>query len=470
MNRKILLMLLCMIAPSVLLAACDAEDEQIVAQIPTATLVPLVTLTPAPTATPVVTNTPLPTFTPIPSETMTPSPSPIPPTATATPQITGIVGGGQRINFRAAPSETGEIIGALTPGDGLLILGQSSDGSWLNVRTDDGDEGWVATRLIFIPPTATPFPTATPTTDLTAVALGTTFPTAVIGGQPVTPTPPPAALSPTPTPASDDAPIDEPTETPTDDDPEVADDDDENGLDLSLPPIGTTATPDAVAPADDDVGATETPIDTAATPTEEIFLPVIDVTAIQQTATALAGGSGIDDSAPRQIPLTPPATGQSPNLSMMSADAPTPTPAPTAVAPEEQANAFVFALCDNPALGGTPPPDDLAVGSGITIWWGWFVSDPIYISQHESAVIYEVTINGEEIPDWRNYGGETEPVGNSYIKSWYVPAGILQEAGEYVIEFSATWSRAITDGYDRFGVGTANPTITGTCTFNVRES
>ncbi|TVR19985.1 MAG: hypothetical protein EA396_11605 [Anaerolineaceae bacterium] len=457
-------MLLCLLAP-VLLAACDTEEEQTVARIPTATLVPLVTLTPAPTATPVVTNTPLPTFTPIPSDTLTPSPSAIPPTATPTPQITGIVGGGQRINFRAAPAETGEVIGALTPGDGLLILGQNSDGSWLNVRTDDGDEGWVATRLIFIPPTVTPFPSATPTTDLTAVALGTTFPTAVIGGQPVTPTPPPAALSPTPTEAPDDAPTDEPAEPTTDDQTEADEaDDDENGVDLSLPPINTP-TPDS----DSAVTPTAPPTDAAESATEEVFLPVIDVTAIQQTATALAGGTGIDDSAPRQIPLTPPATGQSPNLSAVSASAPTPTPAPTAEIPQTQDNAFVFALCDNPALGGTPPPDDLAVGSGITIWWGWFVSDPIYVSQHESAVIYDVTINGEEIPDWRNYGGEVEPVGNSYIKSWYVPAGILQEAGEYVIEFTATWSRAITDGYDRFGIGTANPTVSGTCTFNVRE-
>ncbi len=414
-----------------LLAACDSEPEQNVAQIPTATLVPLVTLSPVPTATPIVTNTPLPTFTPIPTETLTPSQTPVPPSLTPTPPVTGIVGGGQRINLRSGPSETSEIIGALTPGDGLLILGQSSDGSWLNVRTDGELEGWVATRLIFIPPTRTPFPTATPTTDLTAVALGTTFPTAVIGGQPVTPTPPPAALSATPTEPGQEAALE--------------------GEEPAEPPV-------AVAP-------TNTPAASI-----EPFVPVINIDAINQTATAIAGGGGafaVIDSAPRLVPLTQPATGLSPNVNTVSTSATT-TPQPPQGTPTVQDDVFIFALCDNPALGGTSAPRDLAVGSSITIWWGWVVSEPIYITQHEEAVTYEVTINGVEIPNWRNYGGEAEAVGNSYVKNWYVPAGILDTPGLYRVEFRASWSRVITDGYDRFGPGTANVTQTGSCTFTIR--
>jgi hypothetical protein len=433
LQQRLLTMFLCCVAVFVM-AGCNTEEPPVVAQIPTATLVPLVTLSPVPTATPVVSNTPLPTFTPIPSDTLTPSYTPVPPSLTPTPPVTGIVGGSQRINFRASPNDASEIIGALTPGDGLLILGQNSDGSWLNVRSDSGLEGWVATRLIFIPPTRTPQPTATPTTDLTAIALGTTFPTAVIGGQPVTPTPPPAALSPTPT---------------------------EEGLEAVLEDEETPLNVEA----DVTVAATHTPASTT-----EPLVPIINIEAINQTATAIAGGRtgfAVVDSAPRLVPLTQPATGQSPNVSSINASATT-TPLPPEGAPIIQDDVYIFALCDNPDLGGTSAPRDLAVGSSITIWWGWVVSEPIYITQHEDAVTYTVTINGVAIPDWRNYGGDIEAVGNSYVRNWYVPAGILDTPGLYRVEFRAEWNRVITDGYDRFGEGTSNVTQTGSCTFMVR--
>ncbi|MFW5691354.1 MAG: SH3 domain-containing protein [Chloroflexota bacterium] len=399
-----------------LLAACDGDSSGEAAAVPTATLQPLVTLTPRPTATPLITRTPLPTFTPIPSDTLTPSITPIPPTPTPTPAITGIVGGSQRINFRAGPGRTEDVIGALTPGTGLLILGQNFDGTWFNVRLEDGTEGWVSAGLIFVEATRTPVPTATPTIDETALALGTPLPTALIGGGTVTPTPPRAAV----------------TATPVD---------------------------DSVAAASTDSGP--------ATPTES-FLPVINVDAINMTATALAGGVvPISPPAPQQ-PLTPAATGQSPNVNPTPRVSPTSPPAPVSGQATVQENRLVFAMCDNPALGGDTPPTDLAAGSSIIVWWSWIVADPRYMPEHEENVIYEVTLNGEALPNWRGYGGEIRQTGSSWAKSWFVPAGVLEEPGTYRISYRATWRQQINDGFDLFGPGTRNPVEEGSCTFTVR--
>lgn len=415
------------------LVACDSQTEEPVAQIPTATLVPLITLSPIPTATPVLTNTPIPTFTLTPTETYTPSPSAVPPSPTPTPPITAYVGGAQRINFRVAPSETAEVIDALTPGDPLRVLQQSADGAWLNVRTADGLEGWVATRLIFIPPTNTPFPTATPTTDLTAIALGTTLPTAVIGGLPVTPTPPPAALSPTPT-----------DDTPTAEASQATDVDAETSLTSEIPTV--TATPEAT----------------------ESFLPVIDMPAINMTSTAIARSNIRPEmsTAPSLSLRTAPSNNNSPNITQ-SEDVIVAPPLVDEVT-EVQDNVFIFAMCDNPEWGDYAVPNNLGVGTSITIWWGWIASDPLYFTQHEDAVDYQVTINGEPVSDWRNYGTDVQLVGNAYVKHWYIPSGFLDIPGIYTIELRASWSRAVTDGYERFGPGTENVTQVGSCTFAIQ--
>jgi hypothetical protein len=432
MNSKRFLIGLCILTLFTLVA-CDSPTEEPVAQIPTATLVPLITLSPIPTATPVLTNTPIPTFTLTPTETYTPSPSAVPPTLTPTPPVTGYVGGGQRINFRVSPSETAEIIGSLTPGDPLRLLQESIDGSWLNVRTSDGLEGWVASRLIHIPPTNTPFPTSTPTTDLTAIALGTTLPTAVIGGQPVTPTPPPAALSPTPT--------EEATAT----------------LETEESAVGT-AVDTPFAP----------PTLTPTTEATQSFLPVIDMPAINMTSTAIARGNIRPEMsrAPSLTLRTAPSNNNSPNITQAEDHVVAPPLVDDGV--ETQDNVFIFAMCDNPEWGDHAVPTNLGVGTSITVWWGWVASDPLYFTQHEDAVDYQVTINGEPLSDWRNYGTDIQLVGNAYIKHWYIPSGFLDIPGIYTIEIRASWSRAVTDGYERFGPGTENVTQVGSCTFAIQ--
>ncbi|MBL8156363.1 MAG: SH3 domain-containing protein, partial [Anaerolineae bacterium] len=153
------------------LAACQNEGGvQVVEGIATDTLAPIVSMTPRFTATPVPSRTPLPTFTLTPSNTpLSPTPSNTP-TPTATPPITGIVASLQTVNVRQGPGTEFDSIIALTPGTGVMILGQNEDGRWLNIRLDDGREGWISAALLRINPTPTLIPTATPSPDLTALA------------------------------------------------------------------------------------------------------------------------------------------------------------------------------------------------------------------------------------------------------------------------------------------------------------
>lgn len=54
-----------------------------------------------------------------------------------------------RVNFRSEPdtSDNYNIITQLPEGTEVLLLGQTEDGTWLNVRYE-GEEGWVSTELI----------------------------------------------------------------------------------------------------------------------------------------------------------------------------------------------------------------------------------------------------------------------------------------------------------------------------------
>lgn len=393
---------------ALLLAACmpqaASDDEE-----PTITLLPILSHTPRLTATPEASRTPIPTF------TFTPSLTPVPPTETATltpsptPPITGIVQSLQAVNVREGPGVTFRAIAALVPGTGVMVLGATPDEDWLNIRMDDGSEGWISARLLFIRDTPTPIPTATPSPDLTALFLGTPLPTAIIGGGTVTPTPPGAVRSPTP--------VDEQAAQPL--------------------PAGT----------------------------ELPFIPVIDLDAINMTATALVLGIFTptpDTVAGFSTPL--PGTTTTPG-----SGGPLPiTPPPASGSATVQTAARVFALCDDLTLGGGGPPTTLAAGSTIVVWWGWLASTAAHIEEHLSAATYEVRVNGELLANVSRYRSSILRPTNDYAVYWYVPYDRALQSGTVQITYRVTWSRRITDGYQDFGPGTNNLVEEGSCTFTVR--
>lgn len=165
----LLVILLC----AVFIAACQSAPPtraattaptRVVA-VATNTAQPTATATSQPTAT--VTNTPPPTATPTVVETATP-------TATPTPAAREVyVNSDNGLNVRANPSSTATVLRTLNPGTPLTAIGAANPPdangiAWQNVRTVDGQTGWVAaqflseTQPVAVAPTATPLPTLPP--------------------------------------------------------------------------------------------------------------------------------------------------------------------------------------------------------------------------------------------------------------------------------------------------------------------
>ncbi|MCB0168674.1 MAG: SH3 domain-containing protein [Anaerolineae bacterium] len=152
---------------------------------PSSTSTPAPTVTPTPPPTLTDTSTPLPTDTSTATATVpsTPTPSPsavviattVPPNSPtpvtkATPaQLIGIVNG-SRVNVRSQPDISSSVVVSLPQGTEVSIIDQSSANGWWQVRTLNGQEGWIAATLIdqqepadvakTSPPTATPTPRA----------------------------------------------------------------------------------------------------------------------------------------------------------------------------------------------------------------------------------------------------------------------------------------------------------------------
>jgi hypothetical protein len=386
------------------LAACNTQNGP-ADRAPTATLAPLVSMTPRYTATPVSTRTPLPTF------TFTPSDTPIPPTATLsltpspTEPVIGIVNSLQTVNVREGPGGSFSAFVALKPGTGVQVIGVNQEGTWYNVLLDDGRQGWIAASVLRLKDTPTPFPSATPSPNLTALFLGTPLPTAILGGGTVTPTPPRSITTATPG--------------------------------TSAPPI--TLTPTSAA-------------------TKQAPVPVIDLDSINLTATALSVGIA--------TATTTPSGTQTAAIS-------TPNPRATAVTPvvsgtaETQQSVNVFALCDDPKQG-IAAPTNLAVGSTITVWWGWTAKTESQIQDHLNAATYDVRVDDTPLTNLRRWHGNPIKRPNDYVVYWYVPFEQPLTAGQHKITYRVTWSAAISDGISSYGPGTNHAVEEGSCTFVVR--
>lgn len=403
----------------VVLAACQPQAPA--DPIPTATLAPLVTLTPRATATPEVSRTPLPTL------TYTPSATAIPPTVTntftpsPTPPVVGIISSLQTVNIRSGPDGSFSAFVALDPGTGVEVIGQSADGRWLNVKLDDGRVGWAAASLVRIAPSPPPFPTVVPSgLDPLALAAGTLAPTALIGGQPVTPTPRAATATPA-------TPIASPT-------PTVANAGTPVLPIIDLDPINATST--ALA------ALLGTPLPTATAPAALTANPTVAVTAAAGAQASATAGVIPTNSAPVAAPTT---SGE----------------------PVVQDRVLVLAECDNPAAR-QPAPSNLAAGSTIQLYWRWFASTEQQVRDHLEAASYSLRVNGQAVSRTRlSFGDVRARDDGLYFVDWVTVVGPLS-AGTYRVEYSVSWSRQIFDGFDTFGPGTRNLQYSGTCTFVVR--
>jgi hypothetical protein len=245
-------------------------------------------------------------------------------------------------------------------------------------------------------PTQTPIPSATPSPDQTMLAQGTPLPTSVLGGQPVTPTPP-----------------------------------------SFLATAAGSASPTGVR------------------------LP--DMASIDQTATALAGGSS------SQIAVTPFASGEAgtrpaggPTGGPFSGGTPTVAPPIGNSTPTDGVD--VLAYCDNPIFG-LPAPTNITAGSSIDVFWVWIAATQQQIADHNAAATYTVRLDGAPLTISSRPSPRQQADG-SWAQYYYARSQPLAR-GPHTITYSVTWSRAIFDGTNTYGPG-GIASETGTCTFTVR--
>jgi hypothetical protein len=336
----------------------------------------------------------------------------------------------QRVNVRLGPgTEFGELE-ALAPGTGVQVIGQNAEGTWFNVRLEDGREGWIASRLMFIPSTATPFANSNqPTPDMTQLFGSQPLPTSILGGGTVTPTPPRSVTTITPA------------------------------------PLATTPSP------------------FTATPTQPLVpivssVPNVNLSAINQTATALSSGAATSTpsrtpnanaTAPRVLTVAP--SNNDGTTSPLSTPVPTQQVASTStgtpIAGQDNPSfTNVFAFCGNTAFG-LPAPRDIRAGQTIEIWWGWFAREEAQVQEHVDVSNAELRVNGELINNINTYRTPIVRSSADYVTYWYIPF-TPATPGTYEITYVVTWSRAITDGYEFFGPDTNMPFEQETCTFTVR--
>ncbi len=410
--KKLLSLILILL---IVLAACNTpSDEAVIELAPTDTLQPIPSLTQRLTATIRPTSTDIPTFTPTPTLTEVPPTPSDTPTPTLTPTVVGIVSAVRSINVRSGPDTNTSVITALPAGAGVQIIGQNEDGSWYNIRIlDDGREGWMASRFIRVENTPTPFPTLTPSPDLTALFLGTPLPpTELIAGR-ATATPP------------------------------------------SQVQTGTAVSGRATVPPIQTEGALP-------------GVPTIDNSAIFQTATALAGGVSLPTDAPavsnddvtEERVITVAASNGTPQSV-------TATQGVVASATASGRSVRIFAFCDDPNYGAVTNVPVIRAGDNIEIWWGWFAASEDQVLDHIEASNLEITVNGEAIENANSFVGDILPAGgSSFVAYWEIPFGPLS-SGEYIITYQVTWDSAIYDGTSFYGPETANPFEQESCTVTV---
>ncbi len=233
-------------------------------------------------------------------------------------------------------------------------------------------------------------------------------------------------------------------------------------------PVGLSSAAEAVLRATvrrpvTPIGAETSPDELAGVDERLVFeQPIVDIEAINQTATALNAGV---------IAATPVVEAESTEGDFeVTITFATVTPGsvelPTRPPAAPRSGVDVFAFCNN-RRHGIAPPSNLSAGSTIEIFWAWFASSEAYLRQHINNASHELRVNGAQITNVNQFRGAPIRRGNDYVVYWYVPFGPL-DAGDYRITYRVTWRVAISDGYNSFGPGTATEFEEESCNFTVR--
>jgi TolB protein len=181
MNRKTSFVAIALLIIALSATGCELGVGHVA---PTPTIISLAAaetnVTPTPTAIPTATPTEAFTATPTPLQPTEP-PVPSGPTALALSRVEGRVTA-TRLNVRTGPGTAYPIVGGLSLGDAVEVVGKNAAGGWLQIAYN-GREGWIAAAYAELtyslaavpevaaspppPPTLTPMPASPPTPELT---------------------------------------------------------------------------------------------------------------------------------------------------------------------------------------------------------------------------------------------------------------------------------------------------------------
>jgi hypothetical protein len=131
--------------------------------------------------------------------------------------------------------------------------------------------------------------------------------------------------------------------------------------------------------------------------------------------------------------------------------------------PRQQTPGLIFAECDaypraNPGL--------VYDTDTVVVFWSWYAKTPELVQEHLDNAIYEVGVFGSNPFVAPVVVSDIQQRGANFWVFYTVTLGNAKP-GTYPIGFKLTWKKAINDGYNDFGPGTAHESYTGTCTFSV---
>lgn len=136
---------------------------------------------------------------------------------------------------------------------------------------------------------------------------------------------------------------------------------------------------------------------------------------------------------------------------------------PEFVPPRQETAGLIFAECNQFPIA---EPGIIYDTDNVIVFWSWYARTAELAQEHIDTVDYSVTLYESDVTLPNVVRTEIERRGNDFWVFYYSALGNLRP-GEYSISYEARWERAISDGYEDFGPGTANEILSGTCSFDI---
>lgn len=128
----------------------------------------------------------------------------------------------------------------------------------------------------------------------------------------------------------------------------------------------------------------------------------------------------------------------------------------------QQTPGLVFAECNQFPISY---PGLVYDTDNVVVFWSWFARTPELVQQHIDNVIYEVDYYGNSF----NRDVIVSPIEQRTNNWWVFYTVELGNVvpGAHQISYRVRWAQPISDGFDDYGPGTANETLSGSCNFLV---